>query len=250
LNIKRMRVCMICISMICISMICMSATLLAAAEPGQIVRVSQTQHFDFPSGGTIRLKNSTGVLTIEAWDRPEVEITTIKSTKVEIASTGREGAAQKLGKVHVACQLRGNELMVTTAFPGPRDFPLRFDLEYHIKAPANTRIVDNHHFGDVNIDGLVNDIDVSVGQGEIMLHLPQEGLYSIQAKSNFGSVNSDFSELEKHSWWLLGHRSVNANTGAALHLNLKVEFGDIVLLRTRLPKAPDSLLSARRAEGL
>ena len=45
---------------------------------------------------------------------------------------------------------------------------------------------------DVNIDGVVSDIQVNVAQGQILLHLPEEQKYDIYAKSEFGSVNSDF----------------------------------------------------------
>ncbi len=53
---------------------------------------------------------------------------------------------------------------------------------------------------------MVSDIQVNVAQGQILLHLPEEQKYDIYAKSDFGSVNSDFSELERRNR-LLGHRS-------------------------------------------
>jgi hypothetical protein len=228
-------------------------------EPKQNAQVSNTQRIDFPAGGTLRFKNAIGVLTVEAWDRPDVEITTIKSTKAELDARGRERAGSQLEKVHVAAERSGNELVVTTTFPRrlgfPSSFPpkgeVNFRLEYRIKAPAAARVVDGHHdVGEVNIDGMTSDIDVNLLQGEIMVHLPEEGQYNIHAKSDFGSVNSDFSELEKRTWWLLGHRSVNANSAAAHKLNLKVGFGDVVLLKIRTPKAPDSLLTAGKTGGL
>ncbi len=52
--------------------------LFARGEPNQRVQVNKTEHIDFPSGGTLRLTNSVAVLTVEAWDRPDVEISTIK----------------------------------------------------------------------------------------------------------------------------------------------------------------------------
>jgi hypothetical protein len=244
--------------------------LLLAAEPAmkdapkRIVQVSNTQHIDFPAGGTLRLKNSIGVLTVEAWDQPGVEITTIKSTKAEYQAGQREKAMRKLERVHVAAERRGDELVVTTEFPRfhafPPPYPLEgsigFNLEYHIKAPATTRIVDERHdVGEVNIDGFMSDIDVSLLQGEIMLHLPEDGQYNINARSDFGNVNSDFPgpDLyghERRRWWLAGHRTVSQSSTSAHKLNLRVGFGDIVLLRIRVPKAPDSLVQAPKAAGL
>ena len=226
-------------------------------EPKQKVQVSNTQHLDFPSGGTLRLKNSIGVLTVEGWDRPDMEITTIKTTKYELDARGRERAPQELEKVRVAAERSGNEVVITTDFPRHAAFPpplhpkseVDFALEYQIKAPANARIIDEHHdVGEVNIDGLTGDIEVNLLQGEIMLHLPEEGQYTIHAKSDFGNVNSDFSSMDKRRWWLVGHQSENGNTAAQHKLNLRVGFGDIVLLKIRIPKPPDSLI--RKPEGL
>src|ERR1700729_128256 len=65
-----------------------------APRPGQYKQslqvVSKTQHLDFPAGGTLRFINSVGVLTVEAWDQPGVEITTTKSTKADVDAAHRE----------------------------------------------------------------------------------------------------------------------------------------------------------------
>jgi len=218
----------------------------------QRVQVSNTQRIDFPSGGTLRLKNAVGVLTVEAWDREDVEITTIKSTKGDIDPRDRQKAADKLGRVHVTAVRQGNELVVTTEYPRFHIFPppypiggkMSFDLEYRIKAPANARVIDERHdAGEVNIDGLRGDIDVSLLQGEIMLHLPEDGRYHINAKTDFGSVNSDFpgpdlNSREKRRPWLLGHRNESDNPGAMHSLKLRVGFGDVVILKVRTPQAP------------
>ena len=146
------------------------------------------------------------MLTIEAWDRfPYVEITTIKSTKGEYDAQDRDKETQRLARVKVSAERQGNDLVITTDYPRYRAFlpphpiggKMSFDLEYRIKAPANARIIDeNHDAGEVNIDGLFGDIDVNLLQGEIMLHLPEDGQYSINARSDFGNVTSDFPGQE------------------------------------------------------
>jgi hypothetical protein len=126
--------------------------LFGADDPKQKVQVSNTQRMDFPSNGTLRLKNSIGSLTVEAWDRPEVEITTIKSTKVEFGARDREKATHDLERVRVAAERRGDELDITTDFPRYRTFPppyplagkANFALEYRIKAPSTARIIADH----------------------------------------------------------------------------------------------------------
>jgi hypothetical protein len=238
--------------------------LLQAAEalkPGEYKQslqvTSKTEHIDFPSSGTLRFINSVGVLTVEAWDQPGVEITTLKSTKADIDPRDREKATRDLEKISVKTERHGDELVFTTKYPGHRPFQIFYPvsgntsyiLEYRIKAPANTRIIADHALGYVNIDGLTSDIQVHVAQGEILLHLPEDQKYTIHAQSNFGSVNSDFSELEKRTEWVLGHRSVD--DGAAAHkLNLRVGFGDIVILRIRVPQFPEPTAPAAKTDGL
>jgi hypothetical protein len=235
-----------------------AACLLAADGTKQKVQVSKTERIDFPSGGTLRLTNSIGVLTVEAWDRPDVEITTIKSTKIAYDASDREKAAHELERVHVVAERRADELVITTDFPRYRTFPppyplagkANFDLEYRIKAPSAARVIADHDVGEVNIDGLVGDIQVTLLQGEILLHLPEEGRYNITAKSDFGNVNSDFPGQEKRSRWIIGHRIVNANSAAAHKLNLRVGFGDIIILKTRVPKPPGPLVPVPKSGGL
>jgi len=234
---------------------------LAADEPKQKVQVTKTERIDFPAGGTLRFANSIGVLTVEAWDQPGVEITTIKSSRFEYDAPGRQRVAHELESVRVTAERRGDELVVTTDCPEHRPFPppnildplakeAGFDLEYRIKAPSTTRVIADHHRGEVNIDGLTGDIQVTLRRGEIMLHLPQEGRYDIHAKSKFGDVNNDFPGEEKRRWWVVGHRVEHQDSPAPHKLNLQVRFGDIVILKIRAPKTPGPLIPASKPEGL
>lgn len=230
--------------------------LLADDAPKQKVQVSKTVRMDFPSGGALRLTHSVGTLTVEAWDRSDVEITTIKSTKGTYTTSEREKATQELDKVRVTAERRGDELVITTDFPHGGAFPpyplgeTNFDLEYRIKAPSTARLVAKHGVGEVNVDGLVSDIQVKLVEGEILLHLPEEGRYKINAECTIGNVNSDYPGQEKRRFWLIGHRILNENSPAAHTLNLRVGFGDIVILKTRVPKPAEPLASAPKPEGV
>jgi hypothetical protein len=225
--------------------------LLAADQPKEKVQVSKTEHMDFPSGGTLRLTNSIGVLTVEAWDRPDVEITTIKSTKDEYDASERENATHQLDKVQIAAERRGEELVIATTFHRYDIFPISYplvgdanlDVEYRIKAPSTARLIVDHKVGEVNVDGLVGDMNVTVRQGQILLHLPETGPYNIHAKSDCGNVNSDFPGQKQRTWWLT-QRAASEDSPGAPKLNLKTVFGDIMVLKIRVPKPPGSLLPA------
>ncbi len=218
--------------------------LLAEEPPRQKVQISKTERIPFQAGGVLRMKNSIGELTVEGWDRTDVELTTVKSTKVDYPSQEHEKAVQELDRIHITAQRNGEELVITSDFPGGRILPRflggpnGFDLDYRIKVPANTRLVADHDVGEVHVDNLTNDIQIALHEGEITLHLPQEGQYTTNAKSKFGSVFSDYPGLEKRRFWLVGHRIEHQQPQTAHRLNLRVGYGDIIILKTRIPKMP------------
>jgi hypothetical protein len=212
---------------------CLSAV---ADEPQPKPEASKTQRLDFPSGGTLRLEQSLGTLTIEGWDRTDMEITTSSPKNVNIST-----------------ERRGNEVIVETKAPRPAipRNPLiggsNFTVEYLIKVPATAKVIAHHQVGQVNVDDMFGDIEATLMQGEILLHLPQEGRYVIDAHSGYGSINSDFPGKEQRRHFL-GHAFVN-QTAAPHKLNLRVRSGDIVILKIQEPKEPPPLALPPKRDG-
>ncbi len=229
---------------------------LKEAEQKHYVEETNTQSISFPAGGVLRLKNSSGDLNIEAWDNTNVEITTVKSTQKPFSAAERAKGSAELQKVTVAAERKGNEVVVTTSYPRHRGFPppwpwggaTNFNLEYHISVPRNARLVIDHDVGAVNVDGVTGDIDAKLLQGEIMLHLPEDVPYKIDAKTDYGNVNSDFPGEKKRAW--MGQTAFHDAPKPAQALKLRVGYGDIVLLRIRLPKYPDAGSAKPAGSGL
>lgn len=186
---------------------------------------TKTERFDFPPGGVLRLENTTGELTVEGWDRTDVEITTIQSKDV----------------AQVTALTRGNELVVRTDFPRyavfPPPLPFRgakeFDLEYRISAPKNASVVVDHDTGEVHIDNLAGDVQVKVLKGGMTLRLPETNSYAIDAKVDTGSIYSDFPGQWHRRLWPLGSRYGQATSATAHKLYLRAGFGDIAILKIR-----------------
>ena len=163
-------------------------------------------------------------------------------------ASDREKASHELDQVRISVERRGDELVIATNFPQHRGLPppspLRaatsFNLDYHINVPRNARLAVDHDVGQVYVDNLTSDIRVTVLHGGIILHLPPEGRYGIDAKSDFGGVTSDFPGSEKRRPWLLGHQFIH-RTSAAHQLYLRVGSGDITILKRHRPQAPAPL---------
>ena len=220
---------------ICVGAGCL---LLADDEPKQFFQLTKTERLDFPSGGLLRLKNSIGEVMVEGWDRPDVELTTTKSTKEPYNSQDREKAVRDLDQVHIAAERHGDELVISTGFPryGPLK-PLlrggtRFDLDYRISIPRNARVAIEHDTGFVSLDNVAGDIRVTASQAEITLHLPADGQYAINAKSKLGDVISDFPGHTQRKPWFLGKQFAHENTAASQKIDLRVGYGDIIILKS------------------
>jgi hypothetical protein len=215
----------------------------------QQVQVSKTEKVDFPPGGTVRLQNSTGELTIEGWDQHGVELTTTKSTKESYLPAERAKAAQDLDRVHVTAKRDGNELVIASEFPCHRAFPFidslstvtNFSLDYRIRVPRSAKLIVKHEDGEVHIDDVTGNIEVKARQGLIALRLVGEMPLAIDAKSAFGSVNSDFAGDESRHPWPFGHQLVQSAAAAPQSLHLRIGYGDIVILKAHNPQTPPAL---------
>jgi len=208
--------------------------LFAQDKPAADLRTEKTQTIEFVSGGLLRMKNSTGMLTIEAWDKPAVELTTIKSARTMLPAKERAKATAQLDQTAFTTERHGNELDIATAVPKhARDI----EISYHLWVPRDTRLAIDHASGEVNIEGVAADIEATLSRGEIFLYLPDDAAYSAKAKSGIGGINlpgdPELRPLHLH----LGHSIAQEGGGKTHILDLKVGYGDIYVMRqTGMPK--------------
>jgi len=221
----------------------MSCLLLADDEIPQKVEATHTERVNFPSGGRLQLKNSIGELFVEGWDQPDVEITTIKSTRDAYLSRDRDKESRALDQVRISTAAQGSDLVITTEFPRRRNWLTfwrrqpadYFNLEYRIKVPMNARLEVDQVAGEVHVDNLTADIRAIDRDGLIALNLPPDGQYEIDAKSKLGDVISDFPGHKGRSHWF-GHGFVQG-TKAPHNLYLRIRFGDIIIYKNEKPPA-------------
>jgi hypothetical protein len=206
-------------------------------EPKKKATLSNTQTLSFEPAGVIQLEQSFGDVEIEGWDRPEVEITTIRSSQKTYSEAERAEAEKDLDSIAITAIKRGEDhLKITTEFP-PRNLkrPMRgksnADLKYVIKAPAQAKIVVHHDMGEVKVSNFTNDIEVTNRIGEIGLRLPEPEAYAVDARVKIGDVSSDVGCSEGQN--LVGQQLRSESDGSRRQLYLRVGIGDISIQKIR-----------------
>jgi hypothetical protein len=204
----------------------------AATQPAE---VTNTERLDFAAGGLIRLNTPSGNLMVEAWDRPEVEWTTVKSTR---------HAAQCLDRVHVEKQQpSAKELVISTTKPKTHLWgdTCGVNIEQQVRVPRESRLVIRHGAGYVYISRVIGDIDATSRSGDIFLMLPDPGPYAIDAKSKFGNVSSDFAGSAHHIS-LMGERFASASAPSSHRIYLRMGLGGITI--KEVPATPEAPMPA------
>jgi len=226
--------------------LCASCLLLAVDAPRHKVQQTKTERMEFPLGGLLRLSHSMGEVTIDAWDEPGLEITTTKTTEAAYDSATRQKGVEELDQVRMAAERHGDERVLTTTFPPHSHFKpqlpgsAKVDLESHMYVPRAARLAIENGSGNVYVEDVTGNIEASVGQGTILLRLPEEGHYEIDARSKWGSVTSDFAGQARKSRWLVGHQFAGHEEAGAKKLYLRAGYGDIIILKERQPKGPET----------
>lgn len=222
-------------------------SLLAALQPPP--EKTTTEHVDFAPGGTIHINGSYGDLNIDAWDRPEVEVTVIKTLPYTRKPKPPEQSTTTLDQVRIVTEHKSPpELTISTELPSRSAWVPPFTrhtshgvmAEYEIHVPRDSRLVIQHGTGTVSVSGVIGDIDARAGRGDILLWLPP-GSYALDARTKFGIVSSDLDGAA-HNKYLIGESFTQASAPPAHRLHLRMGFGGITLKKilpeSQPPPAP------------
>jgi hypothetical protein len=179
----------------------------------------------------IRFANSAGDVIVEAWNRPEVEVTVLKWIDHEFAPEQIAGATQRLQAVSVNMEHPSAEelrISIVAAHVRPFGRKRRVEIKYHIYAPRDSRIEIDHRGGYILLSGLTGDIDVVSRRGDILLMLPNPTSYAIDARNRFGIVTPDFAGTTKHKY-IIGEQFTRDHQPLAHHMRLRVGFAGITI---------------------
>ena len=208
-----------------LSVLGMALPLAAQTEIRQVTQVTKTERVDFAPGGLIRLDTASGNLSVEAWDQPEVEITTVRSSWKD---------ARCEGTVQIVTDKRSTSELAVMAIRPPVTRAQRMwnrcaiKVEELVHVPRDSRLVIHHGAGYVSVSRVSGDIELTSHSGDIVVMLPDPGPYSIDAKSKIGAVSSDF-EGTTHNTKLAGENFAAGNASGARRIYLRMGLGDIAI---------------------
>ena len=232
---------------------------LAAIGDKQQVEATSTERVGFAAGGVIRVLHTFGSLNVEGWDRPEVEITVLKSIERYYEPKQRQQAAHSLERVRIVVDRRSDtEMTISTILPAKffarllgnkggliRGTGASLDrvtgivrhplggkggllLEYQIRVPRDSRLVIQHGPGSIFVSNVNGDVQATSSGGDILLLLPDSGTYSIDAKSKLGTVSSDF-EGASHRRHIVGSGFARATPLPSPRIYIRTGIGGITI---------------------
>jgi len=236
--------------------------LLAAGGGADLVpkppaATTEVQRLAFAPGGAIRVENSYGYLTVEAWDEPAVELTVTKTFGRFHDDGAPANAESRMAAVRVTAESRSErEIVVTTATPvrrgaassvvdlwgeisgrpSPRNSPMGVETDCVLRAPRDSRLTIRHDHGYVRVSGFSGAIDIQSHTGDIMVMLPEAGSYSIDAHTGLGSVTSDFAGRGIKQY-VAGTKFVSPGAASARSIRLRMGRGDITIV-SETPSGP------------
>jgi hypothetical protein len=101
-------------------------------------------------------------------------------------------------------------------------------VEYTVHVPRDSRLVVHHDNGYVWVSDVTGDIEVHSHTGDMIVMLPDPGPYSIDARTRFGSVSSDFTSKANRSF-LVGSHFTYAGQASSRRVHLRMGRGSITI---------------------
>ncbi|MCU4175525.1 hypothetical protein [Carboxylicivirga sp. N1Y90] len=144
----------------------------------------------------LELKNQHGNITIEGWDKENIEIHTL----INVNSPGPNGAEEVLDFISIQRAQLGEKLIFRTQFDEEFFSNYPFNIEYHIKLPSRLNLKIKNKLGDIIIQNILGQIILDQSYGRLHL-LQSNNLIQHELKLNFiealvektNAVNGTFS---------------------------------------------------------
>lgn len=170
---------------------------------------TRTEVRDFVAGGMLHVHLTVGDVHVRRGDE----------TKIRIRYTIKSRREKGMKESHVDFDVRGND--ATLEFHTPYENNTAFDVD--IEVPANTALDIHQKVGDLTLEKIEGDKDLSLGVGDIRIEQAEESSYRlVRASTGIGDVNSEYGE--SNGW--LG-KTLKYRGQGKYELRARVGVGDI-----------------------
>jgi len=166
---------------------------------------------DFVVGGFVHVRLSVGDMHIKRGD----------ANKISLRYTIKSRREKNVKEANVDFDIRGND--ATIEFHAPSGANTQFDVE--LEVPQNTNLDVHDKVGDVTVEDVEGDKDLSLGVGDIRVSNGRSGYRLVNASAGIGDVNGDgYGET---SGWL--GKTLKYHGDGKYELRAHVGVGDINL---------------------
>lgn len=166
---------------------------------------------DFVAGGFVHVRLSVGDMHIRRGD----------SNKISLRYTVKSRHEKNIKDAHVDFDVRGSD--ATIEFHAPSGANTQFDVE--LEVPEKTNLDVHDKVGDVTVEGIEGDKDLTLSVGDIRVDHGREGYRLVNASTGIGDVNGDgYGET---SGWL--GKTLKYHGDGRYQLRAHVGVGDIRL---------------------
>lgn len=172
---------------------------------------THTDTREFVTGGYMHVRLSVGDLHIRRGD----------STKIRVQYTVKSRRESNLKEARIDFKVTDND--ATVEFHAPSAGNTQFDVE--LEVPANTHLDVHQKVGDLSVESVEGDKDLSLGVGDIRISTEHSRYRLVKASTGIGDLNSD-GYGETHGW--LG-KTLKYQGDGKYELRAHVGVGDIKL---------------------
>jgi hypothetical protein len=207
-----------------------------------------TQSLEYGAKGTIQIVDSHGSVKVEGWDKDEVELTVMKKTQKKYEPKDLAKAGKELERVKVTMELVEEKAMLVIYTKYPSWTPARMfrgktnlNLNYIIKVPRQSSLFIKHGIGQVQVTGVSGDIEATASIGEIILRLPEENSYAVNARARIGDVSSAFGPVtQRQGPFSVGAKLEGEPVTHTRRVYSRVGIGNIQVTKLPPPKSDDN----------
>ncbi len=185
--------------------------LCAASDHDWNYEDTRTDSREFAAGGLVHVRLSVGDVHIKRGD----------NNKISLRYTVRSRHERNVKESSVDWDVRGTDAMIE--FRTPSGGNTQFDVE--LEVPQDTNLEVHAKVGDVTVDEVEGDKDLSLGVGDIRVGSGRSGYRLVDASAGIGDVHSEgYGEAEG---WL--GKKLRYHGEGKHELRAHVGVGDITL---------------------